>query len=106
MDRFAGLLLLCEGGSYMNAIRQYFLSIAASALLYGLLSLLMSSGRTKRTLQFSGTLVLLISVMAPILKIQPEEIAKSFGDASNILEFNANRSNMILTGVRRIDDAS
>ena len=62
----------------MNAIRQYFLCIAASALLYGLLSLLMSSGRTKRTLQFSGTLVLLISVMAPILKIQPEEIAKSF----------------------------
>ena len=38
--------------------------------------------------------------------LSDEEIAKSFGDASNILEFNANRSNMILTGVRRIDDAS
>ena len=35
-----------------------------------------------------------------------EEIAKSFGDASSILEFNANRANMILTGVRRIDDGS
>ncbi|MER2013698.1 MAG: RNase P subunit p30 family protein [Methanobrevibacter sp.] len=38
--------------------------------------------------------------------LSDEEIAKSFCDASNILEFNANRSNMILTGVRRIDDAS
>lgn len=38
--------------------------------------------------------------------LSDEEIAKSFGDASKILEFNANRSNMILTGVRRIDDAS
>ena len=38
--------------------------------------------------------------------LSDEEIAKSFCDASNILEFNANRSNMILTGVRRINDAS
>lgn len=38
--------------------------------------------------------------------LSDEEIAKSFDDASGILEFNAKRSNMILTGVRRVDDGS
>ena len=32
------------------------------------------------------------------------EIEKSFMTAENILEFNRNRKNMILTGVRRVDD--
>lgn len=32
------------------------------------------------------------------------EIEKSFMTAENILEFNKNRKNMILTGVRRVDD--
>ena len=33
-----------------------------------------------------------------------DEVDKSFLSAKNILEFNKNRDNMILTGVRRVDD--
>ena len=38
------------------------------------------------------------------LGLSEDEINKSFVSASNILEFNKNRENMILKGVRRIDD--
>ena len=34
------------------------------------------------------------------------EIAKSFNTSSDILDFNRNRDNMILTGVRRVGDGS
>jgi len=36
--------------------------------------------------------------------LSDEDIAKSFGNGKNILEFNKNRQNIILKGVRRVDD--
>lgn len=38
--------------------------------------------------------------------LSDDEIKKSFNTSSDILEFNGNRDNMILKGVRRIDDGS
>lgn len=38
--------------------------------------------------------------------LSDDEITKSFVSSSKILEFNLNRDNMILSGVRRVDDGS
>ena len=38
--------------------------------------------------------------------LSDEDIHKSFHAASEILEFNKNRENMIFKGVRRVDDGS
>ena len=38
--------------------------------------------------------------------LSDDEIAKSFTTSSNILEFNKNRDNLILKGVRRVNDGS
>lgn len=65
----------------MNSVRRYLLCMAAASVLYGLLSVLLGSDRMKRTLRFSGTLVLLLCVMAPVLRIDPAQIAKAFSSA-------------------------
>ena len=38
--------------------------------------------------------------------LSDDEIEKSFITSSNILEFNKNRDNLILKGVRRVNDGS
>jgi len=80
----------------MNMIRQYFLCITAAAMLYGLLSSLLSSDRMKRMLQFSGTLIVLLSVMTPVLEVNPDQIAKYFSKV--VVASEESRTGLSLAG--------
>lgn len=76
LDHADLLFLLFEGGFTMKIWTNWMLSVTASALLLGFLSQ-MDDGKQKKLLQFVGNLLVLLTVIAPLAKLDPDWIAQS-----------------------------
>lgn len=56
--------------------RNYLLHVAASCLLVTIVSGLLPKGRIRKNVQICGSLVVLLAIAAPVLRIQAEDIAR------------------------------
>ena len=61
----------------MNTIKTYLLSVIASALLGSFLSNLLPQGKCKQILCFAGTLVMILTVISPLMKLDSTKMARS-----------------------------
>lgn len=59
------------------AVRNYLLSIAAAGLLLSLVQAILPKGAVKKTAVMAGSLLLILTVLSPLAKLDYEEIARS-----------------------------
>jgi len=77
MDQSAGLRQLYEGNSIMSIFGKYLLSVAAAAMLVNVCLELSGNGKTKKTVQFTGGLILVLCILTPVLKMEADQLARS-----------------------------
>ena len=61
----------------MTGLKQYLLSITAAALLLSLVMALLPKGRQRRVASFVGSLLLILTVIAPTIRLDPAQLAES-----------------------------
>lgn len=62
----------------MSGLRSYFLHITAACLLVNLSLALLPKGKLQKPLRFCGSLVMLLAVVAPILRLESGDFARGF----------------------------
>ena len=58
-------------------MRAYLLTVAAAAGLFSLLVTVLPDGRVRKTAQFTGALLLILTVLAPIMKLDSDDFARA-----------------------------
>lgn len=61
----------------MSGLQNYLLSVSAAALLMSLLLALLPSGHVKQTAKFTGALLVVLAVVAPVVKLNADDLARS-----------------------------
>ena len=64
----------------MTQLKAYLLSITASALLMSLVLALLPKGKLRKTASFVGSLLLVLTVVAPVARLDPAQLAKSIAE--------------------------
>lgn len=62
----------------MNAMKQYLLRVTATGLLVSLVLALLPKGRGKKVAQICGSLLIVLAVLSPLVKINPADLARGF----------------------------
>lgn len=62
----------------MSGLRSYFLHVTAACLLVNLALGLLPKGKLQKPLRFCGSLVILLAVVAPILRLESADFARGF----------------------------
>ena len=58
-------------------MRAYLLTVAAAAGLFSLTVAVLPAGRVRKTAQFTGALLLILTVLAPIIRLDSADLAKA-----------------------------
>lgn len=62
----------------MSVLRSYILRVTAACLLVNLSLALLPKGKLQKPLRFCGSLVMLLAVIAPILRLESADFARGF----------------------------
>ncbi len=76
------LLLLLKGGAVLTTLKLYILSVTVTALYVSICSTFISDGPVRKTASLIGSLILVLTVLAPMIKIDETTIKR----ASNELQ--------------------
>ena len=61
----------------MTSIKAYLLSVAAASLLMGFVSAVIPEGRSKKVASFTGSLLLLLSILSPVVRLSASSLTKA-----------------------------
>lgn len=62
----------------MSGIQEYFLHITASGLLVSVVLALLPKGTAQKAAKFCGSLVMILAVLSPLIRLREEDFAKGF----------------------------
>ena len=80
MDFLAGLLLFFKGGGVVSAFKSYLLSVTAASFVLEIVAALLPGMQSKKPGLLIGTLIMILVVLSPLVRLSPEQIARSIAE--------------------------